>query len=318
MIKVLYLPLGDQTGTCDAWNNVGVQLQIYNFWGDWLRYNDRSKIKNDFLNHVKNFQPHLIHMQLQFTGLLDVDAFQQARKICPGVVITNWSGDVRATAQPTFTSISNSIDYSLISSTGQLDLYQKSGCPNIKYWQIGYDPKVAFPLNKTNFKYDISFTGNNYGNTFPDGPLRYSAVQDLISAFGDKFGLFGANYPGMNKSTLPHESNEIYNDSLCVLSISNFNSISHYFSDRLLLCLASGRPTISWNFPGCEDYFVDKRDIFIANSNKDIIDAVKYCKANPKIANEIGYNGHTKVVKEHTFTSRVIELLHMTNLAHMV
>lgn len=317
MLKVLYLSLGEQTGTYNAFREVGVQLQIFDYWSSWLQFKNREKIKQDFLNMVKTFQPHLIHMQLQFTGLVDAATLHEARKLCPGVILTNWSGDVRAVAQNEFTSVANAVDYSLISSTGQLEMYKNAGCPNVKYWQIGYDPKVAYPMSKTEFKYDISFLGNNYGATFPDGPVRFSAATVLEQNFGKKFGLFGTGYAG-RRPISHHESNGIYNDSLCVLSISNFNKIDHYFSDRLLLCLASGRPTISWHFPGYESYFVDKRDIFIARSNQDILNIVNFCKNNPVAAAQVGINGYNKVYSEHTFTSRIIELLDMLNLTHLV
>lgn len=318
MLKVLYLPLGEQPGTYDGWRSIGVELEIYDYWTDWLQNKNIESIKQRFLNKVRDFQPDLVHMQLQFTGAISADTLREAKRMCPKAIFVNWTGDVRADPPHAFTSLAGALDFTLISSTGQLDLYKQAGCHNVRYWQIGCDPKVAFPLNKTEFTYDISFTGNNYGNMFPDGPLRASAAQALKNAFGNKFGLFGSGYPGATGSTSHQQSNEIYNDSLCVLSISNFNNIAHYFSDRLLYCLGSGRPTISWYFPNYEDYFVDKRDIFIARSNQDIIDIVNYCKANPEIANQVGINGRLKVMKEHTFTSRVMELLHITNLAHLV
>lgn len=318
MIKVLYLPLGDQPGMYDGWRNAGVQLEIYDYWSDWLQNQNKNLIKERFLAKVREFQPNLIHTQLQFTGLLTSETLLQARNLCPGVTITNWSGDVRDYVPTEFSSIAGALDYTLISSTGQLELYKKAGCHNVKYWQIGYCPKTAFPMNKTEFTYDISFTGNNYGNTFPDSYLRSNAIGALRNNFGPRFGIFGTGYPHAVRTTNPRESNEIYNNSLCVLSISHFNNISHYFSDRLLLCLGTGRPTITWYFPGCEDYFVDRRDIFIAHSNQEVIDIVNYCKTNPDVANQVGINGNQKVLKEHTFTSRIIELLFLTNLMHLV
>jgi spore maturation protein CgeB len=82
--------------------------------------------------------------------------------------------------------------------------------------------------------------------------------------------------------------------------------------------MASGRPTISWHFPGFESYFVEGQEIFIARSNKDIVDIVNFCKSNPEMAKQVGINGYNRVMREHTFTSRVIELLHITKLTHLV
>lgn len=325
MLKVLYLPLNDadgvQQGTYDAWTNAGVNLQICDFHRVWLKTKNKNEVSQDFLEKVRDFQPHLIHMQLQFTGLIEPNIIEQARKICPGVVITNWSGDVRANAIKEFIKIARVVDHALISSTGQLDIYRAAGCHNIKYWQIGYDPNYSFPMNKTEFNYDVSFIGNNYGKTFPDGHLRSECANVLHNAFGKRFGLFGGGYHSVAwgaKPCSPREGNAIYNNSICAFSVSNFNNISHYFSDRLLYCLASGRPTISWHFPGIESYFIEGSEIFVAHSPSQIVDIVRYCKAHPDIATQVGINGHKKALKEHTFTSRILELLQMTNLIHLV
>lgn len=318
MLKVLYLPLGSQPGMVDAFIDVGAQLEVFDFYGMWERTHSTGTVSHEFLTKVKQLKPDLIHMQLQFTGLLNASVIAEARRICPEVKITNWSGDVRDTAIPHFTNVAGAIDCSLISSTGQIEMYKNAGCHNAKYWQIGYNPKVNHPLDKTEFKYDVSFLANNYGNTFPDGNLRAGVVDTLRGTFGPKFGLFGSGYAPPASTVDPAGSNAVYNDSMCALSISNFNNISHYFSDRLLHCLASGRPTISWHFPGFESYFIEGQEIFIARSAKDIVDAVNFCKNNPDIAKQIGINGHNRVMREHTFTSRVIELLHITNLIHLV
>lgn len=317
MLKVLYLPLGSQTSTANAFREVGCQLEICDFWGIWERTKSKIAVEDDFMTKVRQFQPHLIHMQLQFTGVLDSRILIEARKACPGVVITNWSGDCRDHAIHDFTKVGGAVDFSLISGTGQLDMYRTAGCSSIKYWQIGYDPTVNYPLNYNEFQYDAVFIGNNYGNTFPDGELRTAAVRACQNAI-DRFAVFGTGY-GSNVSAIDmRQCNEIYNRSVCPISISNFNNVSHYFSDRLLYCIASGRPTISWYFPGCESYFVEGSEIFYARSNSDIVDIVRFCKSNPEIAKQVGINGHKRVSKEHTFTSRIIELLNITNLTHLV
>lgn len=324
MLKVLYLPLnspeGVQQGTYDAWENAGVQLEIFDFYLLFLDYKHYGTIRHKFLEKVRQFQPQLIHMQLQFTDIIDNATLMQARQLSPGVVITNWTGDIRATAIKNFISLSSALDYSLISSSGQLDLYKRAGCNNVKYWQIGYDPKNSYPKNYTEFKYDIGFIGNNYGKTFPDGPVRLEAAHKCHQHYGDKFGIFGFGYPEKfkAKSCSPLEANEIYNNSVASLSISNFNNVSHYFSDRLLYCMAAGRPTISWYFPGAESYFVEGSEIIYARSYADIIDAVSFCKKNPEKAAEIGMNGYKRAAREHTFTSRIIELLKITNLLDKV
>jgi hypothetical protein len=314
MIKVLYLSLGHQPGMENAFRQVGVSLRVF----DFTSIKNKEQVSKHFLDMVRDFQPHLIHMQLQFTGALSVQTIHQARKICPHAVITNWTGDVRDKPVQGFADLSPALDYSLISSTGQLQAYHDIGCRNILYWQTGFDVGFNFPTYNSEFQYDVSFIANNYGSAFPDGKLRNSVAMLLRKEFGSRFGLFGSGFSPAAPSIEPRDGNAVYNKSVCALSISNFNNVSHYFSDRLLYCVASGRPTISWYFPGIESYFVEGSEILVARTTKDIPELVRYCMANPEIASQIGINGHRRALREHTFTSRVIELLDMTGLLNQV
>ncbi len=322
MLKVLYLPLNDATSvqqaTYDAFRAVGVDLHICDFHNVWLRTKSHDAVNNDFLNHVRNVRPHLIHMQLQFTGLLNVETLNKARAICPDVVMTNWTGDCRAEARSEFVNIAKAIDHSLVSSTGQIDLYRKAGATNARYWQIGYEPKNHFPMRKTSFKYDVAFIANNYGTTFPDGKIRSETASFLQGVLGKRFGLFGSGYGNDVSGLAPSQMNETYNDSVCCLSISNFNSVDHYFSDRLLYCLGSGRPTIAWRFPGCESYFLDGKEIIYVSKREEVLEAINFCKNNPEIASAIGEAGSKRVQREHSFESRILELLNITNLVHLL
>ena len=316
-LKVLFLPLGDHRGMKDAWHNVGVNLTYFDFFTLWQNCKNKNIVRQQFLQKVHEQKPELIHMQLQFTDCIDPETIREARKIVPNVKITNWTGDCRASAQREFILIAPVVDYSLISSTGQLNMYKQAGCHNVRYWQIGYDPKFHFPMNKTHFDYDVVFAGNHYNNTFPDSRLRFEAISKCRSSFGNRLGAFGNGYPG-SKAIDVFKINEMYNKSITTLSISHFNNVAHYFSDRLLHCVASGRPTITWYFPGMEDYFTAGKDILVARSDQDIINHVNFCKNNLEQAKNIGIEGHKKVLKEHTYTARALELLQLTGLSDRI
>ena len=106
----------------------------------------------------------------------------------------------------------------------------------------------------------------------------------------------------------------VYHHSVCAISISHFNDISHYFSDRLLMCMASGRPTIALKFPKWESYFTDMCDLVMVDSVDQIPEKVKMLKNNPDLANYIGMSGSRKVFAEHTYHSRIQELLNIVGL----
>lgn len=324
MIKVLYLPLnagaGVQEGMYDAWHFLQTNLLIFDFLNEWEKLGrDREKLIKLFLSKVESFQPNLIHMQLQLTGIFTPESLIEARKLCRNkVIITNWTGDIRNKPAAEMAVLSPVVDYTLISSTGQIKDYEKMGCKNIKYWQIGYDPKYHYPKNQDKFKYDLAFAGNAYSpNSFTDCALRLKILEKLKKKLGEKFGLFGFGYHDKfgNVTAVPgKEVNNVYNDSVAILNISHYNDVSHYFSDRLLTCLASGRPTISYRFPNYESYFTHNSDILIANNVEEILKFINYCKDNSEKANLIGANGYAKAKSEHTYHSRVAELLFMTGL----
>lgn len=312
MVKVLYLPIGSQPGTEDAFRNVGVDLSVYDFYTAGTR--SKSVANVEFLERAKAFQPDLIHMQLQMTDIITIESLKAVRKLVPGVVITNWTGDVRAKPCLSFVHVSKFVDYSLLSNVGQIEMYKAAGCANARYWQIGYDPKRFFPKHYTSFTYDITFAGTNYNKIFADSLLRLSVVNKLRARYGDRFGLFGNGYRIKSSYVEPSGLNEVYNNSRCVLSISNFNDVSHYFSDRLLMCLSSGRPVIVYRFPGYDNYFGHMNSALIANNIEEIFNLVEFCKQNEAAATEIGMNGFRELNAKHSFASRIIELLSITNL----
>jgi hypothetical protein len=319
MLKVLYLPIGSQPGTERGFRNIGCDLKVYDFFTE-SQHKSSNIVCSEFLNVVKAHKPDLIHMQLQMTNVISVDTVKKAREIVPGVIITNWTGDIRKAPDRSFLQMSQCVDASLLSHVGQINLYKSHGCKNPLYWQIGYDPKNHYPKYNTKFKYVTSFAGNAYGgNLFPDSKLRMNICTTLKSKYANKFGLFGSGYGSMGNGEIPISLiNDIYNDSACVLSISHFNDVSHYFSDRLVMCLASGRPTIIYRFPGYESYFCKNRDVLVAENPTEVPQLVQYCINNPDIANKIGLNGFRKVNAEHSFTSRVLELVNMLGLADKI
>lgn len=313
-MRVLYLPLNSpeitQTGMYDGFIKAGAELKVFDF--------NRAvevghSLQKKFINTALDFKPDLIHMQLQFTNKILVSSILEIKKQLPNVIITNWTGDVRATPQDSFINMAKVVDISLVSSYGQVQLYKEaSGGCDIRYWQIGYDPKKYYPLYNKSFDWDISFAASNHVSAgFPGAKDRKEAVKVLKKAFRSRFGLFGLGWGSGVPYMQQEKMNKIYNNSISCLSISNFNDLSHYFSDRLLMCMASGRPTISLAFPGWESYFTNNIDIIIVNSVDEIPSKVDWLIDNPDIANSIGKAGYEKVNAEHTYYNRVKELLYM-------
>jgi spore maturation protein CgeB len=318
MVKVMYLPINGQvkqTGMYDGFKKAGVDLHVFDYYHDFLKSKNKDRIKENFIKMVRGLKPDLLHMQLQFTDIINENDLIAARAESPGTIITDWTGDIRKDVPKTFSDHSKGTDISFISSVGQLPLYRKECKGEVRYWQIGYNPKLYFPKGKNSFKYDLAFVASKYPDTeFPDARLRTDIVSHLRSVLGGRFGLFGGRWGNGVKTVKQSGVNEIYNSSFAVLSVSNFNDVEMYFSDRLLMCMASGRPCICYRWSGWEQYFTDMENIVIVNSKEEIVHKFNWLKAHPDIANEIGRKGAEIVQREHTYFCRALELLKIVGL----
>jgi len=306
-VKVLYLPLNAegvvQTGMYDAFNNYGVNLKIFD-------YNNiiKKNVNERLVKEVIDFKPELIHTQMQYTDIISNDALVEIKKALPNVFITNWTGDVANNANVNFIKKSKVVDLCLISSVGQLDMYRKEcSCP-VEYWQIGYNPKLYFPKNKNNFIYDIAFTANNFIQNYPGAEARRNFVK-IASRYN--LGLFGGGWGDGIRGVSQAAVNDIYSDSFSCLSISHFNDLQSYYSDRLLMCIASGRPTFCYRFPEWEYYFSDMKNIVIFQDEDEFTSKLDFLLKNKNIADDIGKNGAEIAKREHTYFSRVVELFNI-------
>ncbi len=320
-MKILYLPLNAggniQAAMYRAFEELDfVEFKAFDYYVNFEKCRNVDVVNQQFFEVAQAFQPDFIHMQLQMTGVISPNTVMRVRKaIGKKVIITNWTGDVRDEIQRHVVEISPTVDYTLISSTGQKKVFEKAGCSNVRYWQIGYDETIFKPLYYQNFDYDLIFAGNAY-SIFQDAQKRVGIINILKQRLGNRFMVCGTGYPSNVGTTQAYGSqlNEMYNKSRCIFAMSNYNDIETYFSDRTLTCLGTGRPTIHWRFPGSETYFSDKQDYFAVDTVQDVHSLVDFCRDNPEVANEVGLNGLRKARAEHTYKVKVIELLHLVGL----
>lgn len=325
MIKVQYVVLNYgsviQDGMYDAIRQAGCELSVFDYFHEFAQNNsDALKTRQKLLTKTLSFHPNLLLLQIQHTTIIDRETIFEIKKQLPDMIVVNYTQDLRNYLPDTYRSIGTVSDYNLIPSTGQLEIY-KQQINNVKYWQIGYNPALYYPENpsRTNFDFDVVFVANDNPNeNYPGRHDRIQLIRTLRQNFGSRFGLFGSNWPAdmgaLYSADQRKLASEVYWKSVCCLSVSHYNDISHYFSDRLLMCLASGRPTVCYRFPNWESYFTHNSDLVIANSYEDVVLAVRKLKENVEYANFIGENGALKAFGEHTYASRFVELLGMVRL----
>jgi len=324
-IRVMFLPLnfGDvrQEGVCDAFKQAGCELDVFDYFAIYDNHRKKKQmVRQKLIQRVRSFKPDLLHMQIQHTTIIDAATISKIKSQFPSCIVTNWTGDVRNYVPKPFKQMAKVSDYSLISSTGQIDMFKKEIGVDIRYWQIGVDPKLYHPSANPHkkFEWDVIFIANdNTKENYPGRGDRELACRLLREQFSNRFCLYGNGWHKRLKSKGSIDQKVVaqaYHNSYCLLSVSHYNDLNHYFSDRLLMCMASGRPTISVSFPKWESYFTHLGDIVIADSIEDIPNRVRWLLNNPERAEQIGRSGAEKVRAEHTYLSRVNELLEMAGL----
>lgn len=324
MLKVLTCPIayGDVRNewVYDAFQEAGCQVEFFDQFRTFEETRkNTTEVRNRLIAHCTRFQPDLLMLQIQHTTLINGDTIQQAKAKCPKMKVVNYTIDVRNYIPAPYRDVSRFADFNLISSTGQLNMFAEQLGKPVHYWQVGYDPKLYYPGPRPdNFEWDLTFIANhNPSESYPGHQERERACSLLREKFGNRFALFGNNWPksyGSLGSLAQPTLSQIYHRSFAVLSVSHYNDLNHYFSDRLLMCLASGRPTISLKFPKWESYFTHRGDLVMADSIEDIPRQLRWLLENPERAEFIGEAGAQKAFSEHTYSSRVVELLEMVGL----
>jgi len=151
MYKVLFLPLNYgsvvQTGWYDAFRENGATLEIFDYMQESIRDRRFTNTRRKLQDQVKKFRPDVMFLQIQHTNVIDYKTILDIKKANPYVKIINWTGDVRKNVPVTFLRIGDVSDLNLISSTGQLEMFRKVIRKPVDYLQIGYNPKIYFPIS---------------------------------------------------------------------------------------------------------------------------------------------------------------------------
>lgn len=324
--KVLFLHYTDnnisQFGLTDAFIENGFNVCSFCFNQSFDALGHRATQKA-ILDLAKTFKPDWIHMQLQFFDhMVSADTIREVRAVCPSAYITNWTADIRSIAMPYFVEIGKIVHRPLITSEGQLALYRSAGCKNVDYWQIGYDPKHFYRKSereradlRERRRHDVSFCANrNLKANFPGAAMRERIAVGLSRLFVNRFGLYGYKWDlnAVRKSFRGpvgfYQQNDIYNGSVVAVSSNHFNDIRKYFSDRQLVCLATGTLTVSSYIPGLEEYFTNGKDLVWFKTPEECVELCRHYAQHPNEAEEIGATGAKKALAEHTYFQRVAEL----------
>lgn len=290
----------------------------FDFWGLRKAHVGSNAISERLLNLAREFKPDWIWFQIQESQGIKPEVITQLKAEHPKCVITHWTGDCRPKVSDHLAEICKATDVTLISSIGQIPMFQAAGAKIVEYVQIGadYGSDILgdYDAWRPSFRVpDVVLCGNYYGKTFEQGSQeRLDAIRALVEAKID-VGVIGRGWPDDIKPVGQchvKQQHHVYKRAKVALSINHFNNVERYYSDRQIIAMASGTPVVARYVPGLGHEFVDQSEcVFWDPLKHSLVESVQWLLANPGMAGAIGRNGREAIIKRHTWASRFRELL---------
>lgn len=274
-----------------------------------------SEVNERFIMAARNWNPEWIFLQVQETNVLHAGSLARLKKILPKCVISHWMGDCRKTVSPYLASICREAHLSLISSVGQTGLFMEAGAKEVRYLQIGLDWEedvLGIPPWTPPFRIpDVVFCGGYYGDLYPGTVEREHGVMALKNA-GIDIGIIGNGWPGgypVIGTCGVKQQHHVWKRCKVALNINNFNDIQSYYSDRQIISMASGKPLVCKYIPGLENEFEHGKHCLWYYDEAELVRHVRTLLADPGLCQRIGQAGREEVLKNHTWTARIKDVI---------
>lgn len=216
------------------------------------------------LDHVRAHRPDMIWAQVQSHSFWSDVAFLERlrREAGPECTLIQWNGDVRTNAsQPVerwMLPLGAHFDLMLADNTTYPRLLKTHSGMRASFGYLAcgvdldlnpWDPAVQ----ETD---DLVFLGTNYRNL--DGGAREGLLHELGGVFGSSLTVYGRGWHGSKvharaRDFVPQlQASAIMRSARAVLSMSLFNDLGRYSSDRLKRAMCSGAVVLVRKFPDME------------------------------------------------------------------
>jgi len=311
--------MGDEPkiGVIQAFQGIfGIQnVRIYDFMKDFRNGVPKEDVNEEFYREVLKVQPDWIWLQVHDTDVLQVETFERIKGEFPHLVISHWMGDMRRSISAYLSSICQTAHLTLISNVGQAEDFKKAGARRVEYCPVAldwdYDVQGQAPWDKECPRADVIFCGNQYVGSFPGARERAEAILALVNA-GIDIKVVGSGWESwvpVIYSTKRCQQYHIYREGKIALSINNFNDIERYYSNRMFVALASGKPVVAQYVPGMEKDFTLDENCLWYKKPAELVQAVKRLLDDEALRKRIGANGRALAIQRHTWFNRIFGLL---------
>jgi spore maturation protein CgeB len=202
------------------------------------------------------------------------------------------------------------------------DLRHLLGAKRVAPLYGSVDPHVHKPVPaSSDYTSDLSYLGTY-------APDRQAALEKLFLEPAQqlprrKFMLGGAQYPESfpwNENVWfvqhvpPPEHASFYSSSRATLNVTRASMASFGYcpSGRLFEAAACGTPVVSDSWEGLENFFEPGKEILVASSTRDVVDAVTL---DPEKLRRVGVAARRRVLSSHTAQHRSREFVQLLEAA---
>jgi glycosyltransferase involved in cell wall biosynthesis len=299
-LRILYAPLFSpgygryKRGLCDAF------ARLPNAWVYEL---DLYRQRDEFIDAVSAFQPHLILLQCHDPYLLPLSLLAYARTLVPSALVVNWNGDVYygALTSPDMLAWLKGIDLQLVVNADVLPVYAQEGIA-AAYWQIGFEP-VPDSLPEMP-AHDILFMANAYSG-------ERKALGGLLRDLAPNVGIYGQGWDKPTGNTFYDFARGAALYRNCKIAIGdNQYGDKGFVSNRLFEALANGAFLLHQTIPGLEEMtgLVDGVHYVAWDDEADLRQKVTLYLAKAGKRRTIAQTGEAFVREHHSFDVRVRQL----------
>lgn len=306
----------EPTGTIKAFKKSYGEENVYVF--DYMQMErdgkTRTQINEDFKRVCAEWQPNICHAQYQESNVITPETLRAVREMAHKPFLTIWMGDWRSSVPSYTAAVSRECDLVLISSVGQIQMYKDAtGGADVRYWQIGVDweQDMNYDVEKPSLPHPrlpkVVFSGRYYSGAFPGSEERLAVCQAFADS-GLDFAVVGAGFPPSVPcvGSSPRRFQKwVYKAAKLSIGVNNANATHLYYSERQLQAMASGTCHLCWRIPGLEEEFTDGVDCVMFDSPADAVEKAKALMADDARRAEIGAAGRERILKEHTWDSRI-------------
>ena len=316
--RVLVAPLNydhPQQGQLHAFRGIFGPYRVLEF--DYLARHralgDKDAVTAEFVEAAARFRPDWIWLQVQGTDVLQPWGVRRVREALPRCAVTHWTGDARLVLPPDLRAMCRATHATLVSSVGQLPLYRRAGAPRAAYLQIGLDWEedvLGLPDWTPPFRVpDVVFIGSHYGDMFPAGAAERLAAVRRLRDEGIDVGVVGRGWPAdipVVGECQVKQQHHVWKRAKVALNVNHFNDIKLYYSDRLLIAMASGTPVVCRHVPGLDIEFATVDGHCLSFTTLDrMVHHVRRLLADEALRRMIGEAARLQAMRHHTWFSRI-------------